>query len=305
MVYTILHSRLCNKRCATVHHTLVLALFDEERTVKSSSDSDLLSCIKSCVKSGWDRNSDVPDQSPHYQFPLLYLSAVLGKPKTLTTLLKNGLDASVRTQDGETALHGVTRLIYKGYPQNANVKKSVFKRIVSILLEHEPKLFLVKDNNGQTVLHTVSRCLVDAGPVTSGLWAGSTGKLSFFRDSVIFLVEMLCQLKESHDVTLEEFNAIVLAKDKDGKTVTDVLACCLRAEGREVFNFVTTQFPCLSSDVQHPVTEGEISSTRLSESPLSDCTVGYLGMFLIFLLLYLLTFAVDAFMLRFYTPFYW
>ena len=279
MVYSVLHSRFCSRKCSIVHHVLVLALLDEERNVRNPKDKDLLSCVKSCVNSGWDRDSIIPDESPNYQLPLLYLTAILGKAKTLAALLKYGLNVSTRTKDGETVLHGATRFIYKGYQQNINVKKSVYKRIVSLLLEYEPKLILARDNKQQTVLHKVSHCLVEAEPRITGTWAGYTGKMFFYRDCLILLVQNLLQMKEINSFTAEEVNGIFVAKDKDGKTFADILSNCLVKEAQGVLKYLVEQYPCLGSIVQSPVTEGEISSTRLLESPHMHSTLRHLGMY--------------------------
>ena len=230
MVSTKQHTTFCSKKCKLPHHNLVTVLCLNS----CDRDGELPDALKECIESqtafGWDRNADVPDPSlEELRSPLLFLASAFGKADVVEALLKANFRARVLNKDGETPLHGALRHLYRtGSLSSRGVKiasrlgpvksrEKAFKRIMFALSENDPKMLFVQDQERTSAFH-----------VAAGNMLGSRKNYRcekcFFHFCLTEMIQRLLELQDSHMLTRDEILDGLNAKNKDGDTVSHMLA---------------------------------------------------------------------------------
>ena len=261
------HTPLCDSKCEIKHNDLVLSLYEsnlgppiskENRIGISCGHLNLKQCIEACVSQGWDRDSFVEDTSEVLQKPLIYLAACFGKGKSLDLLLKMGLSPSSRTKEGETALHGAVRYLYKCCGLcSSKVRKQYFLTLFMELNRSDPKLVLQKDHlQQQTALQAAAEMLTkDKLDHLCKLTYKSKRKRHLCKRSYrskqqrdyyqmcleTMLNSMLASLQRgfvSYDEVMEAINS----KDHEGNTVMNILARSPHEQGSAVFQYIMDKF---------------------------------------------------------------
>ena len=261
------HTPLCDSKCEIKHNDLVLSLYEsnlgppiskENRIGISCGHLNLKQCIEACVNRGWDRDSFVEDTSEVLQKPLVYLAACFGKGKSLDLLLKMGLSPSSRTKEGETALHGAVRYLYKCCGLcSSKVRKQYFLTLFTELNRNDPKLVLQKDQTQQqTALHAAAEMLTkDKLDHLCKLTYKSKRKRHLCKRSYrskqqrdyyhMCLETMLNSMVESMQkgfISYEEVMETIESKDHEGNTVMNILGRSPHEEGSAVYRYILDTF---------------------------------------------------------------
>ena len=240
------HTPFCpRKTCRKRHHDLVKMLCCRHEDLSSELPFAVKKLIQFHTKSGWNRDSNVPDRLKELRCPVLFLACAFGKASFVEGLLKNNFNPGVTNEHGESCLHAAAKHLYSrlsmmGVKLNVvdhlvkkRAREKAFERILQALTDSYPKILAIKDNNGQTPLHCA------AANILERFRFGEFHKKSMFcRFCIQSIITRLLKLEADGILTRTDVLEIVKSQENtNGDSVLHMLARD-RSYGFETLKFI-------------------------------------------------------------------